>query len=417
MQRSRNVLAVPLAALLVAACATTSVHAPPASSGMSSSRLQALTSRIRDDVARGEYPGAVLVIVRDGKTVLSEAFGAQDPTTGAPMRPDSVFRIASMTKPVVSVAVLALVEDGKIGLGNPASRYLPELKGLKVGVERKDAAGTTVLEEVTAEREMTVQDLLRHTAGLTYGIFGDSLVDRRYREAKLLDPPGPTSDEFLRRLAALPLAQQPGKSWQYSRATDVLGVLVERVSGKPLDAFLSERILAPLGMSSSGFFVQAADQGRLAQPFAIDPDTKAPTKVGDMRTRPAFLSGGGGMVSTAGDYARFAQMLLAGGTLDGVRILSRKSVELMTSDALPPGAAMPWPGDGFGLGVAVRTSRGVPPAPGSVGAFGWAGIHGTSFTVDPAERLVAVWMVQRASFPAAMATWARYRAMIYAAVE
>lgn len=410
-----------LAAVLVVGCATAAPRPSSGAPGFSEARLQAVSSSIRDDVKRGVYPGAVALVVRDGQVVLSDVTGMQDPKSGAAMRADSIFRIASMTKPIVSVAVMILVEEGKVGLSAPASRYLPELKGLKVGVERKDASGADVLDEVPALREPTVQDLLRHTSGFTYGFFGKSPVKQRYVDAKMAGDPTMTTASFLERLARLPLAYQPGTTWEYSVSTDVLGALVERVSGKGLDAFLAERITGPLRMKDTGFSVESANHGRIAEPFEVDPDTKAKVTPSNVRTPPSFKSGGGGLVSTAADYARFARMLLNGGELDGVRILSPKVVEYMTSNQLGPdivrtAAYFPGAGYGFAFGFAVRTSEGGPAVPGSVGDLTWSGSMGTTFFIDPKEKLVAILLVQRPM--AAMGpTWQRFRTMVYAALE
>jgi len=246
---------------------------------------------------------------------------------------------------------------------------LPELKGMQVGVEKRDSSGTASLEVVPAQREMTVQDLLRHTSGLTYSIFGKSLVKDEYSNARLFDP-AQSNAELVAKLSKLPLAFQPGTTWDYSMSTDVLGALIERVSGQTLDIFLAERVTKPLGMKDTGFWVETAQQSRIAEPFDSDPDTKAPARVPEVRKQPRFLSGGGGMVSTAPDYLRFAQMLLNGGELDGVRVLSRKTVDLMTSDQLGSAIArgpayFPGPGYGFGLGVQVRMAPGEAASLGS----------------------------------------------------
>jgi CubicO group peptidase (beta-lactamase class C family) len=322
------------------------------------------------------------------------------------MATESIFRIASMTKPMVSAAIMMLAEEGKIRLVNPISTYLPQLKNLQVGVEIAGTAGKPQLRLDPARREMTVQDLLRHTSGLTYGQFGDSLVKQAYREANVFDPNQSTA-EFVVKLSQLPLHNQPGEVWDYSMSTDVLGCLVEVVSGMDLDAFIETRITAPLGMTDNGFMVASVKAGRVAEP-QVDPATgKRPAMPRDLTLRPRFLSGGGGMVSTAPDYLRFAQMLLNGGELDGARILSRKTVALMTSDHLPPGISFsvstrsqfeessPTPefGQGFGLGFCVRTEQGRNPVPGSVGDFYWSGVHGTCFWVDPQEQLVGVLML------------------------
>ena len=268
---------------------------------------------------------------------------------------------------------------------------------------------------------MTVQDLLRQTSGLTYGFFGKSLVKDEYNKAGLFNPEQ-SNAELVTKLSKLPLASQPGTTWDYSMATDVLGALIERVSGQTLDIFLAERVTKPLGMKDTEFWVEPAQQGRIAEPFALDPDTKTPARVPDVRKQPRFLSGGGGMVSTAPDYLRLTQMLLNGGELDGVRILSRKTVELMTSDQL--GSAIvrgplyfPGPGYGFGFGVRVRIAAGEAMNLGSVGDYGWEGVYGTAFFVDPKERLIAIWMMQRPNLPANVYFWRRMPAVVYSAIE
>ena len=422
MPRCRLLGSVLLATALVAGCASAPKREPAQDAGFSSEGLKILKETVKAEVVRGAYPGAVMLVMRNGAVALSEAIGVQDPKSGAPMKVDSIFRIASMTKPVVSVGAMVLVEEGEIGLGDPVSKYLPELKGLKVGVEKRDTTGALVLEEVPAQREMTVEDLLRHTSGLTYGYFGKSLVKQKYLEAKVYGERSQINAEQVRRLSRLPLAYQPGTTWEYGHSTDVLGALIEKVSGQTLDVYLSERIFKPLRMKDTGFFVEPSQQGRIAEPFDVDPDTRSPARVPDVRTLPQLLSGGSGLVSTAGDYARFAQMLLNGGDLDGVRILSRETVALMTSDRLGPGVSrtspmFPGPDFGFGFGVAVRTTEGTPSSPGSVGTYGWIGIYGTYFFVAPKEKLVAIWMVQRTNLVANMSMNATFRTLVFAALE
>ena len=388
---------------------------------VSTARLKQLSALTAADVQRGQFPGVVMLIARNGKVAYADAIGVQDPKTGTPIQMDSIFRIASMTKPLVTVGALALVEDGRIQLADPVSRHLPELKALQVGIEKKDASGKASLELVPARREMTVQDLLRHTSGLTYGIFGKSLVKDEYNKAGLFNP-AQSNAELVTKLSKLPLAFQPGTTWDYSMSTDVLGALVERVSGQTLDIFLAERVTKPLGMKDTGFWVDPAQHGRIVEPFELDPDTKAPARVPDVRKQPRFLSGGGGMVSTAPDYLRFTQMLLNGGELDGVRILSRKTVEVMTSDQLGSAIArgplyFPGPGYGFGLGVRVRIAAGESASLGSVGDYSWEGAWGTMFFVDPKERLIAIWLTQRSNLPASLYFWRRMRAVVYSAIE
>jgi CubicO group peptidase (beta-lactamase class C family) len=413
---------VVLVSAILAGCASMDTQKHARSFGVSDQRLKQVSAQISTDVQNGAIPGAVILVARNGKIVYTDAIGVQDPKSGAPMKPDAIFRIASMTKPIVSVGAMILVEEGKIVLADPASKYFPELKGLKVGVEKKDAAGNAVLDEVAAAREMTIQDLLRHTSGLTYGWSGKSLVKQRYLDSKVDFDPNQTNAEHVGRLAQLPLAYQPGTTWEYGHSADVMGAIIERVSGQTLDVFLSERVLKPLGMKDTGFWVETAQHGRIAEPLATDPDTKAPARVPDVRKSPRFLCGGGCMVSTANDYYRFLQMLLNGGTLDGVQILSRKSVQLMTSDHLGSGIAhspVYFPGDGygFGLGFAVRTTPGVAAGLGSVGDYFWSGIYGTIFFVDPHEKLIAIYMMQRPNLFADMILWRKFRAGVFSALD
>ena len=378
----------------------------PEQHGMDAKRLTRIEELFKADVANGIIPGAVALVARRGKLAYLESFGFRDREKKLPMTTDSIFRIASMTKPMVSVSIMLLAEEGRLRLVNPVSAYLPELQGLQVGVEVAGAAGKPELKREPARREMTVQDLLRHTSGLTYGQFGDSLVKQAYREANVFDP-NQTNAEFVAKLAKLPLQNQPGEVWDYSMSTDVLGRLVEVISGMELDAFIQTRITGPLGMQDTGFMVTAEKADRVAE-AQNDPATgKRPAMPRDLTVRPRFLSGGGGMVSTAPDYLRFAQMLLNGGELEGTRIVSRKTVALMTSDHLPPGVAFSAStrsqfeesapiaefGQGFGLGFCVRKEPGRNPVPGSVGDFYWSGVHGTYFWVDPVEQLIGVLML------------------------
>jgi len=401
---------------MVAACANIDARDDARGFGVSSQRLKQLSGQISAEAHSGAIPGAVILVARNGKIVYTDAIGLQDPSSGVPMKLDSIFRIASMTKPIVSVGAMMLVEEGKLFLADPVSKYLPELKGMKVGVEKRDAAGHAVLEEVAAVREMTVQDLLRHTSGFTYGIFGESLVKQRYVDTNVDGDRNQTNSEHVGRLAKLPLAYQPGTTFEYGRSTDVLGVVIEHVTGQTLDVFVSERILKPLGMKDTGFSVDPTKHARIAEPFALDPDTKSPVLLPDMRTPPRFLCGGACMVSTATDYYRFLQMLLNGGELEGVRILSRKSVELMTADHLGTGITRGElsPGYGFGLGFAVRITPGEASSLGSVGDYSWGGLYGTSFFVDPKERLIGILMMQRPNY----AKYSRqFRTGVYSALD
>lgn len=364
----------------------------PEAVGLSAERLERLTQAFQNDIEKGAIPGVVMAVARHGKLAYWNALGFRDRAANAPMTSEAIFRIYSMTKPFVSVGVMMLVEEGKVVLGAPVSTYLPALSKLKVGSEKADALGKQELVFETAKREMTVQDLLRHTSGLTYGVFGRSLVKQLYNDSKTMDV-AQTNAEMVDKLAKLPLAYEPGTRWEYSMSTDVLGALIEAVSGVTLDRFLAERIFKPLGMADSGFSVAPEKHGRIAEPgLEGPPPGKAPQLI-DIRKPPRWLSGGGGGVGTAGDYVRFAQMLLDGGELGEARLLGRKTVELMAADHLGPMPGMA-PGYGFGLGFGVRREIGIANVPGSVGEYFWSGFGGTAFWIDPQERLVAVLMMQ-----------------------
>jgi CubicO group peptidase (beta-lactamase class C family) len=399
--------------LLLAGCAVPSgppgpgglATARPEAVGLSPERLERLTARMRDGVARGELPGAVLLIGREGRIAYQETFGLRDPQSGAPMAPDAIFRIASMSKPITSLAILMLAEEGRMSIADPVAKYLPEFGSLKVGVVRPGADGkpSVVLEDV--RQAMTVQDLMRHTSGLTYGAAGPNPLKQAYVDAKVGDLDD-TNATLVTKLSKLPLVFQPGTTWEYSVSTDVLGRIVEVVSGQPLDRFVAARITGPLKMPDTGFSAPASAAGRGARPQPEGPKKALPNIPPVTQDLP-YKSGGGGMVSTAGDYARFCQFLLNGGELDGVRLVSPKTIELMTANHLPPGtpigpdmarfealapsAAM---GQGFGLGFAVRTDTGRNPLQGSVGDYFWGGAYGTYFWIDPKERLYVVLMMQ-----------------------
>ncbi|WP_416547281.1 serine hydrolase domain-containing protein [Limnohabitans sp. DCL3] len=362
-------------------------QAHPADVGLCPERTQRLMHVLRREVASGRLPGAVAMIARRGQIALMEAVGQQDPAKGTPMQTDSIFRIYSMTKPVVSVAVMMLVERGLLLLSDPVSRWLPEYTHQQV-------ATANGLEPV--KQAATVQDLLRHTAGLTYEFLGTSPVQQQYGHVKIASRER-TNAEFSQTLAAMPLQFQPGSVWAYSRATDVLGRLVEVVSGHGLGAFLQTEIFGPLGMVDTGFAVPPEQHHRIAEPFAHDPDGGVPMKVLEPRDVPAMEGGGGGLMSTAMDYARFLQCLRNRGELNGVRLLGPHTVDYMTADHLggiPADGTLLPPGHGFGLGFAVRTHLGLSPVPGSVGLYYWGGIAGTTFFVDPALDMVAMLMIQ-----------------------
>lgn len=379
--------------------------AKPDDVGLSSPRLQRLTETFTADVNAEKIPGAVVLVARHGKVAYFQTFGFQDRAAGSAMKPDSIFRIASLTKPVTLAAALMLAEEGKLQLMDPVSAHLPQLQNLQVGVEVKEGNGEARLALEPARRVVTVQDLMRHTSGMTYGIFGDSLVQRAYRAAGTMDDQQ-TNAELIEKLAKLPLAFQPGTAFEYGMSNDVIGRIIEVRGGMDLNQFIVERIARPLGMSDTAFLLDRTQTARLAQP---QPKPGAPAlAVGYNPAKPPkWFSGGGGLLSTAEDYARFCQMLLNGGELEGVRILSRKSAELMTSNHLPPGigygaftmelgltAPLPQYGQGYGLGVGVREEVGRSMVPGSVGDFYWGGATGPYFWVDPREQLVVVMMLQ-----------------------
>ena len=399
--RPLPLLFVLLSAVLaaVAASAADLPTATPEEVGLSSGRLARITETLRADVEAGRIPGAVVIVARKGRIAYAEAVGFRDKAAGSRMTMDSIFRIASMTKPMVSVATMMLYEDGRLFVSDPISKYIPALGKMQVGVERIDPmTGKSVLALGPADREMTIQDLLRHTSGLTYGNRGTTLIHQAYPTSSSAASREITSEEFIARLGKAPLLFQPGTKWEYSFSSDVLGRVVEVVSGKSLGVFLAERIFQPLAMSDTAFWVPAAKRERLAQPLATDPDTGKPVSVPDVTVAPKFECGGGCAVATASDYVRFAQMMLNRGSLDGTRLLGRKTVEYMTSDHLGTitgaGDYLPGPGYGFGLGFAVRRETGLANLTGTSGDYNWGGAYGTAFWVDPKEQLVVVSMTQ-----------------------
>ena len=367
--------------------------ASPSELGLCPQRSASLVRVLQAEIDKKRLPGAVVVVARHGKITLFENLGQQDPQAGIAMPRDAIFRLYSMTKPIVSVAAMMLMEQGRFLLCDPVAQYLPEFANQQVALERD---GQVSLQPVA--RPATVQDLMRHTAGLTYEFSGQSAVQRQYRERQIdIRPAGRDLAGFTQALAAIPLMDQPGSVGEYSRATDVLGRLVEVLSGHTLGAFLAEKIFAPLGMPDTGFFVPPAQHGRIAEPFAHDPEGGVLMTMSSIRAQPAMESGGGGLVSTAMDYARFLQCLLNKGQLGDVRLLGPRTVDFMTADHLgriPARDNLLEAGEGFGLGFALRMAPGLTPVAGSVGTFYWSGMAGTSFFVDPVEDLFAILMVQ-----------------------
>ena len=382
----------------------------PEQVGMSSQRLAKVGEVLKKEAADGSFRGAVVMVARKGRLVYQDAVGMQ--TGSAKMTTDSIFRIYSMTKPLVSVAAMMLVEDGVIQLTDPVAKYLPGFDKMQVSVQTKDAEGTSY-KLVPQERPMTVQDLLRHTAGLAYGEITQNAPVKEglerigvYRKDMDYEARNLTAAEQIEKMATVPLAFQPGTTWHYSLASDMLGRVVERASGMRLGEFLEQRLFRPLGMKDSGFHVPAAKLTRLAEPLEKDRFAGRAFPVIDVSAPPKNDSGGAGAVSTAADYLRFSQMLLNGGTLEKTRVMSRTTIKLMTSDHLGNFIVQnPQPGElllgtkgyTFGLGFAVRNGDGVAGVPGSEGEFMWAGYAGTYFWVDPKEQLTAVLMTQAPS--------------------
>ena len=380
----------------------------PEEVGLASNRLATIRSVMNRHVAEKQIPGAAGLIARRGKIAYQEAFGMADIEAGKPMQLDTIHRIYSMSKPITSVAVMMLYEEGKFQLNDPVAKYLPEFARMQVAIEEKDPqTGKPMLKTAPAKRSVTVRDLLRHTAGLTYGFFSDTMVDQEYRKARILSDLNLA--EFVTHLTQIPLLYEPGARWHYSVSVDVLGRLVEVLSGKSFDQFLQERIFNPLDMRDTGFYVPANKKDRLAKLYSPTKDGKIqpavicatrqectekfPNAAPSYLEPPTLLSGGGGLVSTAYDYLRFCQMLLNKGQYDGKRLLSRKTVQLMSSDNLGtiPGMG---PGAGFGLGFAVSKAPGEAGMMGSAGEYNWGGAAGTRFWIDPQEELIGIFMIQ-----------------------
>lgn len=397
-----------VAALAVAAAAgwplpVLAESAAPIAGSFSREGLDRVSDYIRNEIATGKIPGAILLIQQHGKPVYSENFGVRDVATKLPMSADTIFRLYSMSKPITSVAAMMLVEDGKLKLDDPVSKFIPAFAETKVGVEKRGDDGRPTLVQEPLRRPITIEDLLRHTSGLTYGFNGGNLVRKFYAEADLFSG-DLTNAEFAERIAALPLAEQPGTQWDYGHSTDVLGRVIEVVSGKTLFQFEKERLLDPLGMGETEFYVSdEAKRPRIAEPMPDDRTISPTTALRDPLQPRRAEPGGSGLVGTVGDYARFAQMLLNGGIFEGRRYLKPETVALMASDHIGPETGIGrdyayYPGatSGFGLGFAVRTS--VPPNTSwPLGEYRWDGVGGTFFFIDPKDDMFAIFMVQTPS--------------------
>jgi CubicO group peptidase (beta-lactamase class C family) len=376
---------------------------PRAASSFSPTRLERVSEYMRNEVATGRIPGAIVLIQQHGRPVYDEKFGVRDVETRQPIADDTIFRLYSMSKPITSVAAMMLVEDGKLRLDDPLSKYIPAFADVKVGVEKRDDSGKLVLALEPLQRAITIEDLLRHTSGLTYGFYGESAVRKLYADAGLFEGDFDNA-EFAARLAKLPLQEQPGTLWDYGHSTDILGRVIEVVSGQSLFEFEKQRLLDPLGMGETVFYIEEqAKRARLARFLPDDRFTSPLAGIRDPMQPRRWQSGGAGMVGTTGDYARFAQMLLNGGTLNGRRYLKPETVALMTSDHVGPQTKIarddfyfPGADSGFGLGFAVRTMQ--PSGTRlPIGEYRWDGVAGTFFFIDRKDDLFVICMMQTPS--------------------
>jgi CubicO group peptidase (beta-lactamase class C family) len=375
----------------------------PAGAHFNPDKLAKVSEFFKNEVATGKIPGAIVLIQQHGKPVYFEKFGVRDVASQLSMSDDTIFRLYSMSKPVTSVAAMMLVDDGKLALEDPVSKYIPAFADVKVGVEKPDEAGKLSLKLEPLDRPITILDLLRHTSGLTYGFYGESAVRKLYAQADLFNGDLDNA-QFVDRIARLPLAEQPGTLWDYGHSTDVLGRVIEIVSGKSLYQFEKQRLLDPLGMRDTAFYV--ADEAKrplLAEPMPADRFLSPVAGIRNPMVPRKWESGGAGMVGTIGDYARFAQMLLNGGVLDGKRYLKSETVALMVSDHIGPETRIardqfyfPGADSGFGLGFAVRTSH-EPNTSLPLGEYRWDGVGGTFFFVDPQDDMFTIVMMQTPS--------------------
>jgi len=372
-------------------------RAKPEEVGMSSERLALIGKAINAEIASGLTPGGVVAVARRGKLVYFEAFGYRDKAAGAPMTTNAIFSIASMTKPMVAVAALQLYEHGRLLVDDPLAKYFPKFGDMQVAV--LDAKKESIVERVPAARKITIQDLFRHTSGLSYGASGTTPVHKMYPPSSNVTSRTFTGTEFLDRLSTLPLAFQPGTVWEYSLGLDILGLVIESIAERSLGQYMQTNVWNPLGMTDTGFVVPVEKAARYARPLPNDPVTGLPQSVPSPMEKTKFECGGACAVSTAGDYLRFVQMLLNKGQFGDTRILGRKTVEYMLSNHLGPDVKNQigmtttiMPDYGFGLGLAVRVNPGIAPTTGSVGDFSWPGAFGTYWWGDPREELAAVWM-------------------------
>jgi len=393
MKSVRNVASFLLLVLLTCAAGAADLPtAKPESVGMSTPRLGKLKSEMQALVDRNQLPGVVTMVAKDGKIVEFDVAGKRDVESGAPLQKDSIFRIYSMSKPITGVAMMILFEEGKWQLNDPVSKHIPEFANLKVAKVNPQNGSVT---QVAPDHPMTMRELMSHSGGLTYGVFGSTAVDKMYTDVNVLDRDA-TLQAMIDKLGKIPLLHQPGERWHYSVSVDVQGYLVEQLSGQPFPEFLKQRIFEPLGMKDTAFYVPADKMNRFVSFYTYDKDRKfvAHPGVPDFSKPPGAPSGGGGMVSTAMDYMRFCQMLLNGGELDGHRLLSPLSVQLMRSNVLPASARTMGPGTGFGLDFAVVEDPVAAGGYGGEGTFYWGGYAGTWFWIDPVYNMIVVGMIQ-----------------------
>jgi CubicO group peptidase (beta-lactamase class C family) len=393
MRSVRNFVSFLLLVLLTCAAGAADLPtAKPESVGMSTQRLGKLKSEMQALVDRNQLPGVVTMVAKDGKVVEFDVAGKRDVESGAPLQKDSIFRIYSMSKPITGVAMMMLFEEGKWQLNDPVSKHIPEFANLKVAKVNPQTGAVT---QVAPDHPMTMRELMSHSGGLTYGVFGSTPVDKMYTDVNVLDRDA-TLQAMIDKLGKIPLLHQPGERWHYSVSADVQGYLVEKLSGQPFPEFLKQRIFDPLGMKDTGFYVPAEKLNRFVSFYTYDKDRKfiAHPGVPDFSKPPGAPSGGGGMVSTAMDYMRFCQMLLNGGELDGHRLLSPLSVQLMRSNVLPASARTMAPGTGFGLDFAVVEDPVAAGGYGGEGTFYWGGYAGTWFWIDPVYKMIVVGMIQ-----------------------
>jgi CubicO group peptidase (beta-lactamase class C family) len=373
-------------------------RAKPEEVGMSGERLARIGEVLKADIEAGRIPGAVIAIARHGRLVALDAYGWRDKAAGVAMTTDTIFNIASMTKPMTAVGALMLYEQGRLLIGDPLSKYFPKFSDMRVAA--RDASGEPTAETVPANRAITIQDLMRHTSGIIYGGRGNTLVHKMYPAGS-----GDAAREydgaaFVDKLASLPLLYQPATVWDYGFGLDLLGLTIEQISGQTLGQYLKANLFTPLGMNDTGFSISADQAARYAKPLPTDPDTGKPQSRSVELTQPLkFECGGGCAASTASDYLRFAMMLMNEGRSGEARLLGPRTVAYMLSDQLGPnitnliGNADPTRADyGFGLGLAVRTTPGIVKMMGSVGQFSWPGASGTDWWVDPKEELAVVYM-------------------------